>query len=88
MGRYAATQVAFKNFSSFTRSVTKIYGTTIDDAEDFDLVMLMNDLLKYSNRRGSLWFYSKEEATSCNDDIVNSDAFKSFKYKAKRGIKS
>ena len=50
--------------------------------------MLMNDLLKYSNRRGSLWFYSKEEATSCNDDIVNSDAFKSFKYKAKRGIKS
>ena len=76
--------MAFKNFSSFTRSVTKIYGTTID----FDLVVLMNDLLKYSNRRGSLWFYSKEEATSCNDDIVNSDAFKSFKYKAKRGIKS
>ena len=38
---------------------------------------------KYSEATGSLWFYSKDEATNCNADIVNNDDFKSFKYKAK-----
>ena len=38
---------------------------------------------KYSEAAGSLWFYSKDEATNCNADIVNNDDFKSFKYKAK-----
>ena len=30
----------------------------------------------------NLSFYSKDEATNINDDITNTDAFKSFKYKA------
>ena len=36
----------------------------------------------YSKTTGSLWFYSKDEATNFNADIV-SDNFKSFKYKPK-----
>ena len=65
-----ATQVAFKNGAPFTRCITKIDGTTIDDAEDLDTA-------------GSLWFYSKDKATKFNADIVNTNAFKCFKYKAK-----
>ena len=38
---------------------------------------------KYSETIGSLWFYSKDEATNFNADIANTNNFKSFKYKAK-----
>ena len=37
----------------------------------------------YSETTGSLWFYSKDEATNFNADIANNDSFKSFRYKAK-----
>ena len=37
----------------------------------------------YSETTASLWFYSKDESTNFNADIVNDDHFKSFKYKAK-----
>ena len=43
-----ATQVAFKNGAPFTKCITKTYGTTIDDAEDLDLVMPMYNLTEYS----------------------------------------
>ena len=70
-----------------TKCITKIDGTTIDDAENLDLVMPMYNLLKYSSNysetTGSSWFYSKNEATDFNADIANTDNFKSFKYKAK-----
>ena len=65
-----ATQVAFKNGAPFTKCITKTYGTTIDDAEDLDLVMPMYNLTKhisnYSEIKASLWFYSKDEATKLN----------------------
>ena len=81
------TKVAFKNCAPFTKCITKIDGTTIDDAEDLDLVMPMYNLIEYSSNysetTGSLWFYSKDEATDFNADIVNDNNFKSFKYKAK-----
>ena len=82
-----ATQVAFKNCAPFTKCITKIDGTTIDDAEDLDLVMPMYNLIEYSSNYsetiGRLWFYLKDEATDFNADIVNDDHFISFKYKAK-----
>ena len=66
---------------------TKSDGTTIDEAEDLDLVMLMYNLMEYSsnysNMTGRLWFYSKDEATYCNNKFANTDDSKSFKYKAK-----
>ena len=36
----------------------------------------------YSEARGSLWFYSKDEAIDFNADTANTVNFKSFKYKA------
>ena len=64
------TQVSFKNCAPFTKCITKIDGTTIDDAEDLDLVMLMQSLIEYSSNysetTGSLWFYSKDEANNFN----------------------
>ena len=37
----------------------------------------------YSDKKGSLWFYSKDEANNFGNDIANTDDFKSFKCKAK-----
>ena len=48
-GRNLATEVAFQICASFTKCITKIDGTTKDDAEDLDLVMLMYNLLEYSS---------------------------------------
>ena len=74
------------NCALFIICITKIDGTTIDDAEDLDLVMPMYNLIEhnsnYSKTTGSLWFYSKDEATDFNADIANNN-FKSFDYKAK-----
>ena len=82
-----ATQVRFKNCAPFTKCITKIDETTIDDAEDLDLVMPMYNLIEYcsnySETTGSLWFYSKDEATDFKGDIANDDNLISFKYKAK-----
>ena len=81
-----ATQVAFKNCKPFTKCITKIDGTTIDDAENLDLVMPMYKLTEYSynysETTGSLWFLSKDEATDFNTDITNTNNLKSFMYKA------
>ena len=81
------TQVSFKNCAPFTRCITKVDGITIDDAKDLDLVMPIHSLIEYSSNysetTGILWFYSKDEATDFNNNIVNTDDFKSFKYKAK-----
>ena len=71
------TQIAFKNCAPFIKCVTKIDGTTIDDAEDLDLVMPMYNFLEYisnySDTTSSLCCYSKDEATNDNNDIVNAD---------------
>ena len=54
------TQVAFENCAPPTKCITKIDGTTINDAEDLDLVMLMYNLPEYtsnfSDLTDSLWF--------------------------------
>ena len=79
---HQVTQVAFKNCAPFTKCITKIDGATIDGAEDLDSVMAMYNLIEYSSNysqiRGSLWFYSKEEASNFNLDIANDNNFKSF----------
>ena len=47
--------------------------------------MLIYNLIKCSSKyfdtKGSIWFYSKDEAINFN--FINKDVFKSFKYKAK-----
>ena len=43
------TQVAFKICALFTKYIIKVDGTTIDDAEDLDLVMPIYNLREYSS---------------------------------------
>ena len=47
---------------------------TIDDSEDLDLVMWIYNLIEYSSNcsetTGSLWFYSKDDATNFNNKIL------------------
>ena len=75
------TKIAFKDCAPFIKCITKIDETTIDDAEELDLVMSMYKLLKYisnySDTKDSLWFHSKDEATNFNADIEDNNAFKS-----------
>ena len=46
---------------------------TVDDTENLDLIMQMYNLLEYSKNDSSitanLWFYSKDESNTLNDDI-------------------
>ena len=85
---HAALQLAFKSCAPFINCITNFDGTTIDDAEDLDLVMMMRNLLEYSlvysDIASSLWFFSKDEATNFNADIVYNNTvnnFKSFDYR-------
>ena len=79
--------VAFKNCALFTKCITKIGGTSIDHAEELDLVMPMYNLIEcisnYSETTGSLWFYFQHEIIDFNAGIANDEDFKSYKYKAK-----
>ena len=79
--------MAFKNCASFTKCKAKVDERTIDEAEHLDLVMPMYNLIEYSSNysetTGSIWFYSKDEATDFNINFENTDDFKSFNYKAK-----
>ena len=46
---HQVTQVAFKKCAPFTKCITKIDETTIDGAENLNLVMLMCILIEYSS---------------------------------------
>ena len=65
----------------------KIDETTIDGAEDLDLVMPMYNLIEYSSNYSeiteSFWFYSKDEATDFINNMAKIDNSKSFKYRVK-----
>ena len=85
MKGHQATQVAFKNCATSTKCITKIDGTTIDDAENLDLVIAMCNLIKsssnYSETKESLWFQNK--AANFNANITTTNNFKSSMYKTK-----
>ena len=73
--------VIFKNCAPFTKCISRINNTDIDNAQDIDIVMPMYNLIEYSDNysktSGSLWQYYKDDP---NDNIENSE---SFKYKIK-----
>ena len=73
--------VTFKNCAPFTKCISRINNTDIDNAQDIDIVMPMYNLIEYSDNysktSGSLWQYYKDDP---NDNIANS---KSFKFKVK-----
>ena len=68
----------FKNCAPFTKCISNINDTEIDNAQDIDIVMPMYNLIRYSNNysktSGSLWQYYKDEP---QDNLANSESFKS-----------
>ena len=73
--------VTFKNCAPFTKCISRINNTDIDDAQDIDIAMPMYNLIEYNDNysitSGSLWQYYKDDP---NDNIGNSE---SIKYKIK-----
>ena len=51
---HQVTQAAFKNFAPFNKCITKINGTTIDNAKDIPMYNLIECILNYSETTGSL----------------------------------
>ena len=70
--------VAFKNCAPFTDCISKINNTEVDSCQDIDIVMLMYNLIQYSDNyaktSGSLWQYYRDEP---NDNLADSESFKS-----------
>ena len=70
--------VSFKNCAPFTKCISRINNTDIDNAQDIDIVMPMYNLIEYSDNysktSGSLWQYYKDDP---NDNMEQSDSFKS-----------
>ena len=70
--------VTFKNCAPFTKCISRINNTDIDNAHDIDIVMPMYNLIEYSDNysktSGSLWQYYNDDP---NDNIEDSESFKS-----------
>ena len=70
--------VTFKNCAPFTKCISRMNNTDIDNAHDIDIVMPMCNLIEYSDNysktSGSLWQYYKDDS---NDNLANSESFKS-----------
>ena len=70
--------VTFKNCAPFTKCISRINNTEIDNAKDIDIVMPMYNLIEYSDNysktSGSLWQYYKDDP---NDNLTDSESFES-----------
>ena len=70
--------VTFKNCVPFTKCISRINNTDIDNAHNIDIAMPMYNLIEYSDNYSktseSLWQYYKDDP---NDNIADSESFKS-----------
>ena len=70
--------VTFKNCAPFTKCISRINNTDIDNAHDIDIVTPMYNLIEYSDNysktSGSLWQYYKDDP---NNNLADSESFKS-----------
>ena len=70
--------VIFKNCAPFSKCISGINNTDIDNAQDIDIVIPMYNLIEYSDNysktSGSLWQYYKDHP---NYNITGSESFKS-----------
>ena len=66
--------IIFKNCTPFTNCTSEMNNTQVDDAEDFDIVMLMYNLIEYSDVHfkapGSWWWYYRDEPALDNYNNV------------------
>ena len=83
-GGDANTKIAFKNCAPFTKCITEISKTFIDDAEHINITMPVYDLIEYSDNysdtAGSLWQFKRDEILG-NINLTNNNC-SSFKYKS------
>ena len=70
--------VIFKICAPFTKCISRINNTDIDNAQDIDIVMPIYNFNQYSDNysktSGSLWQYYEDDA---NDNITQIESFKS-----------
>ena len=87
----AVKKVIFKNCAPFTNCISTINNTQIDNAEYIDIVMLIYNLIEYSNNysktSGSLLQYCKDIPAVNNAsniiDFTTTNTTDSFKFKTK-----
>ena len=80
------TKVIFKNCAQFTDCIAEINNIQEDDAQKFDIVMPMYNLIEYSDAYlktpGSLWqYYRDEPALNAIDFPANNNNSALFKFK-------
>ena len=67
-------KLVFKNCAPFTDCISEINNTQIDNAKDIYLVMLMYNLMEYSNNytktSGSLWQYYRDKNDSTDAGTI------------------
>ena len=87
--KIALTKVAFKNFASSTKCVTRLNDEQVKTAKKLDIIMPMYNLLEYSDNYAdyleSFWQFERDEQNKTNDGIPNGvtkDNLTSFKYKS------
>ena len=70
--------VTFKNCVPFTKCISRINNTDIDNAHDIDILMPMYNLIEYIDNylktSGRLWQYYKDDP---NDNLTDIESFKS-----------
>ena len=84
-------KVVFKNCAPFTKCISEINNTNVDDAKDIDIVMPMYNLIEYSDNysktSGSLWKYCKDIPVINNNNVIanftNNNLTDSFNFKVK-----
>ena len=69
----------FKNCAPFTKCISRINNTDVDNAQNVDIVMPMYNVIEYSDNysktSGSLWQYYKDDPN--NNNIADSESFTS-----------
>ena len=87
-GGGANDRVAFKNCAPFTKCITHINDEHVDNADNFDIIMPMYNLIEYSDNysdtSGSLWQFKRVEQNMNNGNPANFTTADStsFKYKS------
>ena len=80
-------QVLLNNCAPFPDYISKINNTQIDNAEDIDVVMTMNNLIKYSDNYSetstSLRQYYRDEPSLNDNDVINNFPGNSASFKFK-----
>ena len=84
-------KVIFKNCAPFTKCISEINNTQVDNAKDIDIVMPVYNLIEYSDNyaktSGILWQYCKDiPAINNNNNNINftgSNLTDSFNFKVK-----